>query len=434
MTVSGAASFRASSGPIDTRRVRPVPQDVQQHTFPNGLTLLAERMDHVRSAAVNFLVPAGCAYDPPESAGLTALLMEMITRGAGDFDSRELTLAMDSLGLDHNESVGQVHVRFWGATLARNLPAALAIYAELLRRPHFPDDEIEPVRALALQDLQALEDDPGGRAMVELRRRHWPMPLGQDRRGTPETLARATPEMIRAQHRRRFGPRGTIVAVAGNVEWPALRDQVGELFGDWEGGSPEPLQTKPPLRGRTHLPKDTTQTQIAIAYPSVPFGHPEYYDALAATQVLSGGMGARLFTEVREKHGLCYSIHASYVTFKEIAAVFGYAGTTNERAQKTLDLTLSELRRLVEGVTEEEVQRVQAGLKSSVIMQEESTSARAGVLASDWYYLNRVRPVEEIQAAINALTPASITEHVRRHPPGDFTIVTLGPTELTPTV
>lgn len=411
-----------------------MPQDVQQHTFPNGLTLLAERMDHVRSAAVNFLVPAGCAYDPPEAIGLATILMEMITRGAGDYDSRALTLAMDSLGLDHNESVGQMHVRFWGATLARNLPAALEIYADLLRRPHFPDDEIESVRALALQDLQALDDDPPGRVMVELRRRYWPMPLGQDRRGTPETLARVTPKMIRAQHQRLFSPRGTIMAVAGNVEWSALRDQVGRLFGDWKGGNPEPLKLQPPLRGRAHWPKDTTQTQIAIAYPSVPFGHAGYYDALAATQVLSGGMGARLFTEVREKHGLCYSIHASYVTFKEMAAVFGYAGTTNERAQKTLDLTLSELRRLTEGVTEEEVQRVQAGLKSSVIMQEESTSARAGVLASDWYYLGRVRPVEEVQAAIDALTPASITDHVRRHPPGDFTIVTLGPNELTPSV
>src|SRR6185437_8460653 len=125
------------------------------------------------------------------------------------------------------------------------------------------------------------------------------------------------------------------------------------------------------------LKKKTTQTQIAIAYPSVPFGDHGSYDAQGAVQVLSGGMGARLFTEVREKRGLCYSVYASYQTFKDRACILAYAGTTNDRAQETLDVTMHELRRLAEGVGADEVERVQAGLKSSVIMQEESTSARA---------------------------------------------------------
>src|SRR5207244_5635093 len=109
-----------------------------------------------------------------------------------------------------------------------------------------------------------------------------------------------------------------------------------------------PLQT--PVGGSTHLLKDTTQTQIALAYPSVPFGDADYYAAQGAVQVLSGGMGARLFTEVREKRGLCYAVSASYQTFKEVASVLCYAGTTNERAQETLDVTLGELKRLPEGI------------------------------------------------------------------------------------
>src|SRR6476646_10538744 len=134
--------------------------EIHQHTFPNGLTLLAERMEHVRSAALNFLVPGGCAYDPPESLGIASVLSEMITRGAGERNSRELTLALDNLGLDRDESVGQIHQRFWAATLARNLPAALDLYADILRRPMLPAEELDPARALALQDIQGLEDDP----------------------------------------------------------------------------------------------------------------------------------------------------------------------------------------------------------------------------------------------------------------------------------
>src|SRR5438105_8101117 len=117
-------------------------------------------MEHVRSAALNFLVPAGCAYDPPESPGLASVLSEMITRGAGGRDSRALTEALDNLGLDRDESVGSLHMRFWGSTLARNIPAALEIYADVLRRPRLPAAEIDAVKALALQDLQGLEDEP----------------------------------------------------------------------------------------------------------------------------------------------------------------------------------------------------------------------------------------------------------------------------------
>jgi len=408
-----------------------VPQDVYQHTFDNGLTLLAERMEHVRSAALNFLVPAGCAYDPQPNRGIASVLSDLITRGAGSRDSRELSLALDNLGVDRDESVGTLHMRFWGATLARNLPPALDLYADIIRRPHLPEDEIEAVKALALQDLQGLEDEPRHKVMIELRRLHYPPPLGQDRRGTEEGIASLSAAVVRKQYQRLFTPRGTIVSVAGNIEWAALRDQIGQLFGDWKAPEPPTLTLGRTNTQRAHLEKETTQTQIGIAYPSVPITHADYYAAIGAVNVLSGGMSARLFTEVREKRGLCYSVSASYSGFKDRASVICYAGTTNERAQETLDVTLGELKRLQDGIEDEEVARVQAGLKSSQIMAEESTSSRAGTLASDWYYLGRVRSFDEIKSAIERLTPAGITEHVRRFPPKGFTIVTLGPKALT---
>src|SRR5947199_5237208 len=151
-----------------------VPQEVYQHTFANGLTLLAERMEHVRSAALNFLVPAGCVYDPPERLGVAAVLSDLITRGAGERDSRELTLALDNLGVDRSESVGSMHTRFWGATLARNLPAALELYKDILLSPHLPDEELDPVKALALQDLQSLEDEPRQKVLIQLKQRYYP--------------------------------------------------------------------------------------------------------------------------------------------------------------------------------------------------------------------------------------------------------------------
>ena len=146
-------------------------------------------------------------------------------------------------------------------------------------------------------------------------------------------------------------------------------------------------------RSRTiaaHITKDLEQTQIGVAYPSVPIGDPDYYAALGAVNVLSGGMSSRLFTEIREKEGLCYSVWATYQTLKDRARVICYAGSRNERSQDTLDVLLRELRRLPEGVETEEVERVQAGLKSSLIMQQEST-ARPRAVAGVGLVLSRPR-------------------------------------------
>jgi predicted Zn-dependent peptidase len=405
-------------------------QAVYQHTLPNGMTLLAERMDYVRSAALNFLVPAGCVYDPPGHLGIAAVLADLITRGAGNRDSRELTLALDNLGLDRHESVGTLHVRFWGATLSRNLAPALRVYADILRRPHLPGEDMDAVKALALQDLQGLEDEPRQKLLIELRRRHYPDPLGRDHRGTPEGIESLTADLVRRHYRRLFRARGTILSVAGNIEWEPLRELVVDLFGDWDAGQEPELALQPRQSGYDHIDKETTQTQIGIAYPTVTIDHPDYYAAQGAVNVLSGGMSARLFTEVREKRGLCYAVWASYQMVKDRASIVCYAGTTNERAQETLDVTLGELKRLQDGIEREEVERVRAGLKSSLIMQEESTSSRAGSLASDWFYLGRVRSFDEIQSAIDALTPEAIVNHLRRCPPRDFTVVTLGPKAL----
>lgn len=404
---------------------------VYDHTFPNGMTLLAERMDHVRSATLYFLVPAGCAYDPPDQAGLGGVLAEMMTRGAGDRDSEQLSLALDNLGVDRGESVGLLNMWFYGGTLARNVPAALDIYADILLRPALPDDELPAAQALALQDIQGLEDSPQDKVMIELRKRYYPPPLNKDKNGTAEGVRAVTPRTLRDQYRRLFRPNGTILSVAGNVDWPRLKDQVERLFAAWPRGEEAAPTVGRHAPASDHIPKDTQQTQIAAAYPSVTMTSPDYFAARGAVGVLSSGMSSRLFTEVREKRGLCYSVYATHETLKDRGAVLAYAGTKAERAQETLDVMLGELRRLRDGIEEDELDRVKAGLKTSLIMQQESTSARAGSIARDWYYLGRVRSFDEVRGEIDRLSTRAILDYLDRVPLAGPTVVTLGPSPLT---
>lgn len=405
---------------------------IHQHVFENGLVLVAESMPGVQSAAFSVLLPAGSAFEPAATCGTASMLSEWITRGAGDRDSRELLTALDNLGVNHSESASTVHTSVAGATLGRNLIPALEIFADVMRRPHLDDEEVEPIRALALQGLQSLEDDPGSKVIYELRKRHFPDPWGRPSPGTPEGVEASTPDDLRAFHESRYRPNGAIVAVAGALEWPAIRDTVERLFDDWERGSEPVIDARPAGPRRDHLLKETQQTQIALAYPTVTVDHPDFYLARAAVAILGGFSSARLFTEVREKRGLCYSVLAGYEAFKERAAVLCFAGTSPDRAQQTLDVTLDEIRRLSrDGIDAEELEAMRAGLKSSLIMQQESTMGRSSSLAADWYYLGRIRPLDEISAALDALTPAAVNDFVARQSLDDLTVLTLGPTALT---
>ena len=405
-------------------------KQVFHHTFDNGLTLIAENMPHVRSATVNIIVPAGCAYDPANLPGISSVLSEIILRGAGKNNSKELSLAMDGIGLDRSCSAGTNHIRLWGATLSRNLPKTIDLFADIILKPHLPKSDVESVKMLAAQEIMSIEDDPKQKVMLALRKNHFPSPLGNDRRGTLEGLEAITHDALSKFWKKNFRPSGTIISVAGNIEWEPLKAQVEKLFGKWKGSDVPALKLSPGKGGKSHITKDTQQVQIGIAYPSVTYGHKDFYAAIGAVNVLSGGMSSRLFTEVREKRGLCYSVWASYQNFKEVAAVICYAGTTTDMAQETLDVTLKQIANLTKGIKEEEVKRLKIGLKSSMLIQEESSSARAGSIAVDWYYLGRVRPLEEIQKAIDSITTKSILSHVKEYNPKEFTIVTLGNKQL----
>lgn len=406
-------------------------KDIHLHEFSNGLVLLAERMSGVQSAAFTLLMPAGSAFEPAEAAGSASMLAEWISRGAGDRDSRELLSALDNLGVSHAEGAQTVHASVAAATLGRNLIPALEIFADVVRRPHLDPEEFEPIRALALQSLQSLEDDPGSKVIYELRRRHFPDPWGRPSPGSPEGVETASASQMAEFFQRYYRPNGAILAVAGAIDWPVVREAVERLFGDWPA-QPEPAVTVHP-RGpkRDHILKDTQQIQIALAYPSAVVSDPNYYLARASTAILGGYSSARLFTEVREKRGLCYSVYAGYESFKDRAAVLCYAGTSADRAQQTLDVTLEEVKRLSKsGIDAEELETMRAGLKSSLVMQQESSMSRSGSLASDWYYLGRVRPIEEITSTLDALTPQAVSEFAASQSFDDLTVLTLGPKAL----
>lgn len=405
-------------------------QIIHSHVLANGLVLVAEPMRSVESAAFTFLVPAGCVHDARTQGGLAGFTCDMTTRGAGSRNSRQLIDGLDQLGIEHSESVSSAHAAYSGALLADDLPAALEIYADILRRPHLPADQLESSRQVMLQELEAVEDDPHHQVLSELRRQHYPEPWGLPSHGTQEGIEATELDDVQRFFAAAYRPNGTILGVAGKLDWKRLCDQVESLFGDWQPAA-DPALVERPRGGRLlHVDFEGLQTHIGIAYGSVPYRHPDYFQAWGAVGALSGGMSSRFFTEVREKRGLCYTVYASYQTLRDRACVVCYSGSSADRAQETLDVMLAELVRLAEGIHPFEIDRLKARIKSSLIMQQESSIARSSAVARDWYHLGRVRTLDEVSELVDALTCDSINEYLRRDAPRDFTVVTLGPQPL----
>jgi predicted Zn-dependent peptidase len=266
--------------------------------------------------------------------------------------------------------------------------------------------------------------------MIELRRRQYPDPWGRSSHGDEIGLSQITMADVRQFHAEHYRPDETILGVAGNFDWNELQGCVEGLFGDWK---PNPVSEPRGLNGqplKNYIPFESGQSHVGVAYPTTPYKHPDYFQAWAAVGVLSSGSSSRLFTEVREKRGLCYTVHASLHTQRDRASVLCYAGTTAERAQETLDVTVGELLRLAGGIEQSELDRLKARIKSSLIMQQESTSARSGAIARDWYHLGRVRTLEEVGRLVDELSAESINAFLDENPPRDLLVVTLGPEPL----
>jgi predicted Zn-dependent peptidase len=404
--------------------------EILSHNLPNGMVLVGEPTSSVESAAFTFLLPAGCSHDPAQRCGLAALTGEMMLRGAGPRDSRTWVSELENLGVERGESVGVAQATFSGATLRDNLAPALVLFADLLRRPHLPAEQLDAGRNTCLQELRAIDDEPSQKLMIELRRRRYPDPWGRSSHGDEKALRATKIDDVRKFHSRHYRPSGTILAIAGNFDWVRLCDHIEQLFGDWElGDASEPSGTNGHPTGN-HIPFQSNQSHVGIAYPTIPYKHPDYFQAWAAVGVLSSGSSSRLFTEVREKRGLCYTVHASLHTQRDRASVLCYAGTTAERAQETLDVTVGELLRLGIGIQQSELDRLKARIKSSLIMQQESTSSRSGALARDWYHLNRARSLDEVGALVDQLSAESINAFLEANPPRDLLVVTLGPQPL----
>ncbi|MFZ4431374.1 MAG: M16 family metallopeptidase, partial [Phycisphaerales bacterium] len=407
---------------------------ITQHTLDCGLPVVIEQSASVRSCSMTWMLPCGSAHDPELLQGRSTVISELLLRGSESLDSKQQADAFDSMGVARGTTTGTQYMHLSATMLGDKLAHALPLIVDMVLRPAFPEDSIEPSRELALQSLAGLADNPSERAGVILSERHGLIPLNRSGLGTELGLQALTREDLYEGWITHAKPVGSILAIAGAVDAGVVVKQLNTLLHAWKGHGHTITPTPSPTRGTYHHEQDeSNQTHIYLAHEAPAEDHTDSFAERLVNSVLSGGSSSRLFTEVREKRALCYSVSAGYSPEKREGRVIGYVGTTPDKAQQSLDVMLEELEKCagksgkaLSLVTDNEFRRAITGAKSRLVFAGESMAARASSLANDMHKLGRPRSLDDLAASFSALTPDGVNDYIKRRAMGKVTIVTLG--------
>lgn len=380
---------------------------IQLSTLSNGIRLVTHEMAHLESAALGVWVDAGSRTEDGNEHGISHLLEHMAFKGTETRSARDIVEQIECVGGELNASTGIETTTFYARVLKDDVDLALEILSDILANARLDERELRREQHVILQEIGAAHDSPDDRVFDLFQEAAFAggQPIGRPILGTEETVTSFDDQAIRkflAAHYR--GP-SMIIAAAGAVDHAHLLELTEQAFGSFSAepasGAVEAHYTGG--ESRMHN-KDLEQAQLILGFQGCSYDDPDYYAVQILAGVLGGGMSSRLFQEVREKHGLCYSVYAFHWGFVD-TGIFGiYAATGAEDVKELCPVLKQELVRAGQDISDEEVERARAQIRASLLMGLESPATRAGQMARQIFMRGRLVPVEELIEKIDAVT------------------------------
>jgi predicted Zn-dependent peptidase len=381
---------------------------VQVTRLKSGLSVLTDRMPHLESASLGVWVGAGSRDEKPDEHGISHLLEHMAFKGTRRRTAREIAESIEAVGGDLNAATSVESTAYFCRVLKADVPLALDVLSDILAEPAFDADELQREQNVIVQEIGAKEDDPDDLVFERLQEISFPQqPVGRSILGTPETVCSFNPERLRNYLARNYRGPNMLVAAAGAVDHAQIVAEAERRFASFNGPDapkPEPAH----FGGGTHVEtRDLEQAHIALALEGLPIGDDNIYSLQVFTNVLGGGMSSRLFQEVREKRGLCYTVHAFHLPYSDTGLFGLYAGTDAKDAPELMRVVIDEIAAATAGINETEISRAKAQMKAGLLMALESSEARVGQLARQMLAYGRPIPLTEIVAKVDAVTVES---------------------------
>jgi predicted Zn-dependent peptidase len=394
----------------------------------------SEALPGVRSAAVGIYVRTASAHERREQMGISHLLEHMVFKGTERRTARDLALELEVRGGSLDAYTGRDATSYQAHALDADLPLAVDILTDLVRRPLLRERDLEPERNVILEEINGVADTPDDLVFELHASTLWPgHPYGYSILGTPETLAATSADDLRCLHQTGYNRGNCVIAAAGNLDHARLLDAL-EREGWFEGGSREPVRrpvpAAPAARGVVHREeRDTAQTHVVFGTDTFPLRDPRRFAIAILTNVFGGGMSSRLFQRVREELGLAYAVYA-YKNFYQSSGQLGvYVGSQTASADQAVEVIRGEYDRLArEGLPPDELAHGKRQLQGQIMLSLESPVARMGRLAGFSLHDDRYRPLDAMLAEIDAVTPDDVAAVAAEFFPADRqTLVRLGP-------
>ncbi len=389
-------------------------RNIQRQVLPNGLTILTEKMDHIRSVSIGIWVKSGSRHEDPNVNGISHFVEHMVFKGTSSRSAEDIARQVDSIGGNMDAFTGKETICFNVKVLDEHLPVAIDILSDMVLHPVFDVNEITRERGVILEEIKMDEDNPDYLVHEIFTQNFFKgHPLGKPILGTKETVRRFDQEAIWGYYGGKFSPGNMIISAAGNLNHKEFVDLLRQRFEQLPVGSNGWHDTPPKINSRIILrnKKALEQVQICVGVPSYSISHERRYVTYILNTLLGGGMSSRLFQNVREKQGLVYSIFSELNPFRDAGMLSVYAGTSRESAPKVVQSIVHEFRELKTApIAEEELKRAKDQLKGNLMLSLESSTARMSNLARQEMYYDHFFTMDEIIDRIQAVTVEDLLE------------------------
>jgi len=388
-------------------------RNIRRQVLPNGLTIITEQMQHIRSASIGIWLQTGSRDEDAVWNGISHFIEHMLFKGTEHRTAEEIARQVDSIGGNMDAFTAKECICFNVKVLDEHLPVALEILSDLVLHPVFDPNDITRERGVILEEIKMDEDNPDYLVHEIFTQNFWKdHPLGKPILGTKETVKKFERQAVLDAYSHRFAPGNIIVSAAGNLDHDRFVELVTKHFEQMKPRkngfhSPVPkIVSKITLRNKKAL----EQVQLCLGVPSHPIAHEKRHAGYILNTLLGGGMSSRLFQNIRERQGLVYSIYSDLNPYRDTGCLAVYAGTSRESAAKVVQSVVSEFHKLkAEPVPAEELRRSKDQLKGSLMLSLESSSARMSNLARQEMYFDRFYDLDELIEKIEAVTVEDLT-------------------------
>jgi len=381
----------------------------------SGLTVVTDTMAHLETAALGVWTGVGGRDEKPDEHGMSHLLEHMAFKGTTRRTSQQIAEEIEAVGGDLNAATSNETTAYYARVLKADVPLALDVLSDILANPSFDAEELEREKSVIEQEIGAAQDTPDDLVFEHLSELSYPdQPMGRSLLGTPQTLAGFSRDNLQNYLSTHYHGPDMVVAAAGAVDHKSVVAEVEQRFASFEATpAPKPSPAMFGKGGSRVIHRDLEQAHLTLALEGLPQSDLSLFSLQVFTNILGGGMSSRLFQEVREKRGLCYSIYTFHAAYFDSSSVVCSSDLVRADAPEMVEVIVDEMNNAVETLTEKEIARSKAQMKAGLLMGMESCSARAEQMARHMLAYGRPLTVDELVARIDAVTVETTRDAAR---------------------